>query len=115
TRASNLWNSLPFKNHAAPSSAVRTQDRKPCPRRPLSYDRAPPPCSTYAVPASQRSVYFLFQLLRRPARPRQDLDKPLQNIDEEVTSFGFTPNGGIAYSVRRHIKTKKYDLQHDDI
>ena len=49
-----------------------------------------------------------------PARA-QDLDKPLQNIDEEVTSFSFAPDGRIAYSVRRNIKTKKYDLQHDDI
>lgn len=45
----------------------------------------------------------------------QDLDKPLQNIDEEVTAFGFAPDGRIAYGVRRNFKTKKYDLQHDDI
>lgn len=49
-----------------------------------------------------------------PARA-QDLDKPLQNIDEEVTAFGFAPDGRIAYGVRRNFKTKKYDLQHDDI
>ena len=49
-----------------------------------------------------------------PARA-QDLDKPLQNIDEEVTAFSFAPDGRIVYSVRRNIKTKKYDLQHDDI
>jgi hypothetical protein len=49
-------------------------------------------------------------------QPRaQDLDKPLQNIDDEVTAFSFAPDGRIAYSVRRNIKTKKYDLQHDDI
>jgi hypothetical protein len=45
----------------------------------------------------------------------QDLDKPLQNIDEEITAFSFAPDGRIVYSVRRNIKTKKYDLQHDDI
>jgi hypothetical protein len=50
----------------------------------------------------------------RPARA-QDLDKPLQTVDEEVTSFSYAPDGRIAYSVRRNIKTKKYDLQHDDI
>ncbi len=50
-----------------------------------------------------------------PRASAQDLDKPLQNIEDEVTSFGFTPNGGIVYSARRRIKTKKYDLQHDDI
>jgi len=45
----------------------------------------------------------------------QDLDKPLLNIDEEVTAFSFSPDGRIVFSVRRNIKTKKYDLQHDDI
>jgi hypothetical protein len=50
-----------------------------------------------------------------PQARAQDLDKPLQNIDEEVTAFSFAPDGRIAYSVRRNIKTKKYDLQHDDI
>jgi len=45
----------------------------------------------------------------------QDLDKPLQNIDEEITAFSFAADGRIVYSVRRNIKTKKYDLQHDDI
>ncbi|HYL63104.1 MAG TPA: hypothetical protein VE077_10835 [Candidatus Methylomirabilis sp.] len=45
----------------------------------------------------------------------QDLDKPLQNIDEEITAFSFSPDDRIVYSVRRTLKTKKYDLQHDDI
>jgi hypothetical protein len=50
-----------------------------------------------------------------PRARAQDLDRPVQNIDEEVTSFSFAPDGRIAYSVRHNIKTKKYDLQHDDI
>jgi dipeptidyl aminopeptidase/acylaminoacyl peptidase len=46
----------------------------------------------------------------------QNLDKPLQSIDEEVTAFAFAPDGRIAYSVYRKIKTKGYDaLEHDDI
>lgn len=45
----------------------------------------------------------------------QDLEKPLQNIDDEITAFRFSPDGRIAYSTKRTIKTKKYDLQHDDI
>jgi dipeptidyl aminopeptidase/acylaminoacyl peptidase len=45
----------------------------------------------------------------------QNLDKPLQNIDEEITSFTFAPDNRIAYSVRHNIHTKQYDLQHDDI
>jgi len=47
--------------------------------------------------------------------PVQDLDKPLQNIDDEITAFTFAPDGRIAYGVRHNIKTKKYDLQHDDL
>jgi dipeptidyl aminopeptidase/acylaminoacyl peptidase len=45
----------------------------------------------------------------------QDLDKPVQNIDEDITAFGFAPDGRIAYAVNRPFKTKQYDLEHDDI
>jgi dipeptidyl aminopeptidase/acylaminoacyl peptidase len=45
----------------------------------------------------------------------QDLDKPLQNIDEEITAFAFAPDGRIVYAVHRNFKTKLYDLEHDDI
>src|SRR5215472_7796267 len=51
-----------------------------------------------------------------PATSRaQNLDKPLQSIDEEVTGFSFAPDGRIAYSVYHRLKTKQYDLEHDDI
>jgi hypothetical protein len=50
----------------------------------------------------------------RPARA-QNLDKPLSSIDEEITAFSFGPDGGIAFSVYHNFKTKKYDLEHDDI
>jgi hypothetical protein len=60
-------------------------------------------------------VCFVLGSVSTPCIRAQDLDKPLQNIDEEITAFGFAPDGRIAYSVRRNIKTKKYDLQHDDI
>ena len=50
-----------------------------------------------------------------PPAHAQDIDKPLQNIDEEVTAFSFAPDGRIVYGVRRNFKTKKYDLEHDDI
>jgi WD40 repeat protein len=49
------------------------------------------------------------------AAPAQNLDKPLQSIDEEITAFAFAPDGRIAYSVYRNLKTKQYDLEHDDI
>ncbi len=55
----------------------------------------------------------LFFLLS-PAQA-QNLDKPLTNIDEEVTAFAYAPNGNIVFSVRRMFKAKKYDLQRDDI
>lgn len=49
-----------------------------------------------------------------PARAQQ-LDKPLQTIDDEITAFAFAPDGRIVYAVNRGFKTKKYDLEHDDI
>src|SRR5712664_3891805 len=46
----------------------------------------------------------------------QNLDKPLQSIDEEITAFAYAPDGRIVYSVYRKVKTKLYDaLEHDDI
>ena len=49
-----------------------------------------------------------------PVRAQQ-LEKPLQNIDEDISAFAFGPDGRIYYGVRRPFKTKKYDLEHDDI
>ncbi len=45
----------------------------------------------------------------------QNLDKTVMNVDEEVTSFSYAPDGRIVFSVRRMFKTKKYELQRDDI
>jgi len=45
----------------------------------------------------------------------QELDKPAQNIEEDITAFGYAPDGRIAYAVNRPFKTKQYDLEHDDI
>jgi dipeptidyl aminopeptidase/acylaminoacyl peptidase len=45
----------------------------------------------------------------------QELDKPLQNIDEDISAFAYAPDGRIVYSVRRHFHTKEYDLERDDI
>jgi hypothetical protein len=50
-----------------------------------------------------------------PASRAQNLDKPLQSIDEDITAFAYTPDGRIVYSVHRNFKTKLYDLEHDDI
>jgi hypothetical protein len=44
-----------------------------------------------------------------------DLEKPLQTIDEDLSAFAFGLDGRIVYSVRRNVKTKLYDLEHDDI
>ncbi|HEV3374774.1 MAG TPA: hypothetical protein VG051_03665 [Candidatus Acidoferrum sp.] len=54
---------------------------------------------------------FLFLFCARA----QNLDKPLQSIDEDITGFAYAPDGRISYSVRRLFKTKLYDLQRDDI
>ena len=50
-----------------------------------------------------------------PSTKAQNLDKPLQSIDEEVTAFAYAPDGRMVYSVYRRLKTKLYDLEHDDI
>ncbi|HTZ31016.1 MAG TPA: hypothetical protein VMH31_01075 [Methylomirabilota bacterium] len=46
----------------------------------------------------------------------QNMDKAVMNVDEEVTSFAYAPDGRIIFSVRRMFKaSKKYELQRDDI
>ncbi len=57
----------------------------------------------------------LLYLLPLPSARAQNLDKPLVNVDDDVTAFAYAPDGRIAFSVRRMYKTKKYDLQRDDI
>jgi dipeptidyl aminopeptidase/acylaminoacyl peptidase len=44
-----------------------------------------------------------------------DIEKPLLNIDDDISAFAFGPDGRIVYSARRHFHTKQYDLEHDDI
>jgi len=44
-----------------------------------------------------------------------DFEKPLQTIDEDISAFAFGLDGRIVYSVRHKVKTKLYDLEHDDI
>ncbi len=44
-----------------------------------------------------------------------DLEKPLLNIDEDISAFAFAPDGRIVYSARRQFHTKQYDLERDDI
>jgi len=46
---------------------------------------------------------------------RLDLEKPLLNIDEDISAFAFAPDGRVVYSVRRHFHTKEYELERDDI
>src|SRR5258708_26172286 len=45
----------------------------------------------------------------------ENLDKPLVNIDDDITAFAYGPDARIAYSVHRNFKTKEYDLEHDDV
>ena len=60
-------------------------------------------------------LYTLAAALLLPAAHAQEIDKPLQTIDDEITAFAFAPDGRIVYSVHRGFKTKQYDLEHDDI
>jgi hypothetical protein len=77
--------------------------------------------STQALPPRHASRPFfllaaLFCLLSLlPAARAQNLEKPLVNVDDDVTAFAYAPDGRIAFSVRRIYKAKKYDLQRDDI
>jgi WD40-like Beta Propeller Repeat len=51
-----------------------------------------------------------------PSRAQEiDVNKPLQNIDEDISAFAFAPDGRIVFSIRRHFHTKEYDLERDDI
>jgi hypothetical protein len=76
-----------------------------------------------SAPAQSPLLRFLLHLLYLltllcllpPSTRAQNLDKPLVNIDDDVTSFAYAPDGRIAFSVRRIYKAKKYDLQRDDI
>ena len=60
-------------------------------------------------------IYFLYLLYFPSVSSAQNFDKPITNVDEEVTAFAYAPNGNIVFSVRRMFKAKKYDLQRDDI
>jgi len=59
-------------------------------------------------------ILFLPLFLSIPARA-QNLDNPLRSIEAEITAFSFGPNDAIAFSVYHRLKTKLYDLEHDDI
>jgi dipeptidyl aminopeptidase/acylaminoacyl peptidase len=56
----------------------------------------------------------LFAAAVRPSAA-QELEKPIANIDEDITAFAFAPDGRIVYAVNRPFKTKQYDLEHDDV
>src|SRR5271165_3006187 len=60
-------------------------------------------------------VNFLLFLFLLPLARAQNFEKPVINIDDDVTAFDYAPDGRIAFSVRRIYKAKKYDLQRDDI
>jgi len=65
-----------------------------------------------SVPAT---LAFVLACVAAPAALAQGLEKPLQNIDEDITAFAFGGDGRIVFSVNRGFKTKQYDLEHDDI
>jgi hypothetical protein len=44
-----------------------------------------------------------------------DIEKPLLNIDDDISAFAFAPDGRIVYSARHKFHTKQYDLERDDI
>jgi dipeptidyl aminopeptidase/acylaminoacyl peptidase len=66
-------------------------------------------------------IFFILLLMVGSSLPftgrmaAQNLDKPVMNVDDEVTAFAYAPDGRIVFSVRRMFKNKKYDMQRDDI
>ena len=77
------------------------------------------PCSVSRFRSLRRLCSLVCALVgccSLPSAKAQNLDKPLQSIDEDVTAFAYAPDGRIVYSVYRRVKTKVYDaLEHDDI
>ncbi len=64
------------------------------------------------------ALAFVFVACCLPSDARAqtlDLEKPLLNIDEDISAFAYAPDGRIVYSVRRQFHTKQYDLERDDI
>lgn len=61
------------------------------------------------------AILAALSLFPCPKLRAQNLDRPVLNVDEEVTAFAYAPDGRIVFSVRRMFKNKKYDMQRDDI
>ena len=61
------------------------------------------------MPLGALRLGVIFFLSFVPSAPAQSLDKPTQTVDEDITAFGFAPDGRIAYSVRRLYHNKKYE------
>jgi len=94
------------------------------PRRSGWDERTTPRCKAAGgvKPPLQGIIWSLLLLVagsfpwgRTAAAQNPNTDKPVMNVDEEVTAFAYAPDGRIVFSVRRMFKTKKYDLQRDDI
>jgi hypothetical protein len=60
-------------------------------------------------------LVFFATLSSAPGASVQQLEKPVLNIDEDITAFAIGTDGRIVYAVNRPFKTKQYDLEHDDI
>src|SRR5713101_5826522 len=114
----------PAQRPAGPPASCSRPVRAKTMRRQLY--RPPPRTQTMICPCSLSRFRWLRSLCSLtcalvgccslPAAKAQNLDKPLQSIDEEITAFAYAPDGRIVYSVYRKVKTKVYDaLEHDDI
>jgi len=90
--------------------------RKDSYRRPATGDQKGKNAPSIHALAGAAMLLFLASAVPFVAPGRaQNLDKAVMNVDEEVTAFAYAPDGKIVFSVRRMFKTKKYDLQRDDI
>ena len=85
-------------------------------RIPLNHRSALLPCLRHSCAIFAAVALILAaSLFFGGAAAAQNMDKPVQTVDEEVTAFAYALDGRIAYSVRHMYKAKKYDLERDDI
>jgi len=80
----------------------------------VSAERSTLRFASLVVGAFWGALLLLLSVIRAPA-PVQAQGNPRLTVEEDCSTFAFAPDNRIAYAVRRIMKTKRYDLQRDDI
>ena len=72
------------------------------------------PRTRFLVGVFLGALVLLLSVLRAP-EPVRAQSHPRLTVEDDCSTFAFAPDNRIAYAVRRLMKTKRYDLQRDDI